>query len=72
MTENRLTPEEYKSHCVTAIKAAQMGLEVALEAMEFGIYPTMFDALSDAENNTQAAVLLAPLAVATSSKRGQS
>jgi hypothetical protein len=69
MTENRLTPEEYKNHCVTAIKSAQMGLEVALEAMELGSYPTMLDALSDAENNTQAAVLLAPMLAQKSSEK---
>lgn len=69
MTENRLTPEEYKNHCITAIKAAQMGLEVALEAMEIGSYPTMLNALSDAENNTQAAVLLVPMLAHKSSEK---
>jgi len=69
MTENRLTPEEYKNHCITAIKAAQMGLDVALEAMELGSYPTMLDALSDAENNTQAAALLAPMLAHKSSEK---
>lgn len=62
MTKTRLTPEEYKNHCIAAIKGAQMGLEVALEAVELGEHQTAFDALSDAGTNTQAALLLAPMA----------